>query len=71
LEKDYKKILSVKPGITDNAAIEFRNEETIMKALESINVESRPLYLKMSKVILMGLVKSYIKKFCVWLIVLL
>jgi lipopolysaccharide/colanic/teichoic acid biosynthesis glycosyltransferase len=65
LEKDYKKILSVKPGITDNAAIEFRNEETIMKALESINVESRPLYLKMSKVILMGLVKSYIKKVCV------
>ena len=27
----YKKVLSVKPGITDNAAIEFRDEETIMK----------------------------------------
>jgi lipopolysaccharide/colanic/teichoic acid biosynthesis glycosyltransferase len=28
--EDYKKVLSVKPGITDNAAIEFRNEEEIM-----------------------------------------
>jgi lipopolysaccharide/colanic/teichoic acid biosynthesis glycosyltransferase len=27
----YKKVLSVKPGITDNAAIEFRDEETIME----------------------------------------
>jgi len=26
----YTKILSVRPGITDNAAIEFRDEETIM-----------------------------------------
>jgi lipopolysaccharide/colanic/teichoic acid biosynthesis glycosyltransferase len=26
----YKKILTVRPGITDNAAIEFRNEESIM-----------------------------------------
>jgi lipopolysaccharide/colanic/teichoic acid biosynthesis glycosyltransferase len=28
---EYIKILSVKPGITDNAAIEFRDEETIMQ----------------------------------------
>lgn len=28
--EEYKKVLSVKPGITDNAAIEFRNEEEIM-----------------------------------------
>ena len=28
---EYKKVLSVKPGITDNAAIEFRDEETIMQ----------------------------------------
>jgi len=27
----YQKVLSVKPGITDNAAIEFRDEETIME----------------------------------------
>jgi len=33
-EKEYKKVLSVKPGITDNAAIEFRDEETIMKQYE-------------------------------------
>ena len=31
---EYKKILSVRPGITDNAAIEFRDEETIMNAYE-------------------------------------
>jgi lipopolysaccharide/colanic/teichoic acid biosynthesis glycosyltransferase len=30
-QEEYKKVLSVKPGITDNAAIEFRNEEEIMK----------------------------------------
>ncbi len=30
-KEDYKKVLSVKPGITDNAAIEYRDEETIMK----------------------------------------
>jgi lipopolysaccharide/colanic/teichoic acid biosynthesis glycosyltransferase len=27
---EYKKVLSVRPGITDNAAIEFRDEESIM-----------------------------------------
>ncbi len=31
---EYKKVLSVRPGITDNAAIEFRNEETIMNIYE-------------------------------------
>jgi len=30
----YKQVLSVKPGITDNAAIEFRDEETIMEQYE-------------------------------------
>jgi len=29
--QEYIKVLSVKPGITDNAAIEFRDEEEIMK----------------------------------------
>lgn len=28
---EYKNILTIKPGITDNAAIEFRDEETIME----------------------------------------
>jgi lipopolysaccharide/colanic/teichoic acid biosynthesis glycosyltransferase len=28
---EYKNILIIKPGITDNAAIEFRDEETIME----------------------------------------
>ena len=30
----YQKVLSVRPGITDNAAIEFRNEETMMEQYE-------------------------------------
>jgi len=30
----YKKVLSVRPGITDNAAIEFRDEETVMNQYE-------------------------------------
>ncbi len=33
-EDDYKQILTIKPGITDNAAIEFRDEETIMEQYE-------------------------------------
>jgi len=33
-EEEYKKVLSVKPGITDNAAIEFRDEESIMQQYE-------------------------------------
>jgi len=32
--EEYKKVLSVKPGITDNAAIEFRDEESIMEQYE-------------------------------------
>jgi lipopolysaccharide/colanic/teichoic acid biosynthesis glycosyltransferase len=31
---EYKKVLSVRPGITDNAAIEFRDEEEIMSQYE-------------------------------------
>ncbi|WP_323593479.1 sugar transferase [Aliarcobacter butzleri] len=34
-KEDYKIILSIKPGITDNAAIEYRNEETIMEQYEN------------------------------------
>ena len=33
-EFEYKKVLSVKPGITDNAAIEFRDEEGLMEKYE-------------------------------------
>ena len=32
--EEYKKVLSIKPGITDNAAIEFRDEESIMEQYE-------------------------------------
>lgn len=31
-EDDYKHILRVKPGITDYATVEYRNEEEILKA---------------------------------------
>ena len=31
-QEDYKKILSIKPGITDLAAIEYRNEEEILSS---------------------------------------
>jgi len=33
-QDEYERILSVRPGITDNAAIVFRDEETIMKQYE-------------------------------------
>ena len=33
-KEDYKIVLSVLPGITDNAAIEYRDEERIMKQYE-------------------------------------
>ncbi len=33
-KEEYKKVLSIKPGITDNAAIEFRDEETMMEAFK-------------------------------------
>jgi len=33
-KQEYKKVLSIKPGITDNAAIEFRDEEEIMSQYE-------------------------------------
>ena len=33
-KEDYKIVLSVLPGITDNAAIEYLNEETIMQQYE-------------------------------------
>jgi len=33
-KEEYIRILKVKPGITDNAAIEFRDEETIMQQYE-------------------------------------
>lgn len=34
-KEEYSKILSVRPGITDNAAIAYRDEETIMNQYEN------------------------------------
>lgn len=33
-ESDYKVVLSIRPGITDNAAIAFKNEEEILSQFE-------------------------------------
>lgn len=37
---DYVSVLAVKPGITDYAAIEFRDEETLMEKFADINKET-------------------------------
>ncbi len=34
---DYKKVLAIRPGITDFAAIEFRNEQELLKEFDDIN----------------------------------
>jgi len=34
--KDYEKILKIKPGITDYAALKFRNEEKYLKKYENV-----------------------------------
>lgn len=36
-QKNYKNILSIKPGITDYAALEYRNEEEILNKYEDVN----------------------------------
>jgi lipopolysaccharide/colanic/teichoic acid biosynthesis glycosyltransferase len=35
-EKDYREILTIKPGITDYASIEFRNEENILRRYNDV-----------------------------------
>jgi lipopolysaccharide/colanic/teichoic acid biosynthesis glycosyltransferase len=34
---DYKEVLEIRPGITDFAAIEFRNEQELLKEYDDIN----------------------------------
>ncbi len=34
--RDYREILKIKPGITDYAAIEYRNEEELLKQAEDV-----------------------------------
>ncbi|PHQ90967.1 MAG: sugar transferase [Sulfurimonas sp.] len=35
-QEEYRKILSVQPGITDNAAISFRNEEKMLQSYKDV-----------------------------------
>ena len=57
-ENDYKRVLSIRPGITDNAAIAFRNEEEILSKFQ----DSESAYIKeiMPKKIM--LYKAYIQQ---------
>ena len=57
-KKDYKKILTIKPGITDFAAIEFRDEENLLSKYQ--NVEKAYIEIILPKKI--KLYKQYLKK---------
>ena len=39
--EDYKTVLSVRPGITDYAAIEYRNEEEVLGKLGKSRIRNR------------------------------
>jgi len=55
---DYKYILKVKPGITDYAAIEFRDEECVLKKFK----DPEDGYIKKVLPLKINLYKRYIKE---------
>lgn len=57
-KKEYECILSIKPGITDNAAIMFRNEEEILSQYK----DSETAYIEKIMPKKMALYKKYIEK---------
>ena len=57
-KKEYEFILSIKPGITDNAAIAFRNEEEILSQYK----DSETAYIEKIMPKKMALYKKYIQK---------
>jgi len=56
-EPDYRDILSVRPGITDISSIEFRDEESVLKAQEN----PEEYYRKVLLPIKIGYAKDYIR----------
>tara|TARA_Y100001935_G_scaffold250168_1_gene249837 strand:+ start:1438 stop:2037 length:600 start_codon:yes stop_codon:yes gene_type:complete len=57
-KKEYEFILSIQPGITDNAAIAFRNEEEILSQYK----DSETAYIEKIMPKKMALYKKYIQK---------
>lgn len=57
-KKEYEFILSIKPGITDNAAIAFRNEQEILSQYK----DSETAYIEKIMPKKMALYKKYIQK---------
>ncbi len=56
-EKDYDEILSVRPGITDISSIEFRDEESVLKAQDNPEEYYRQVLLPIK----IGYARKYIK----------
>ncbi len=56
-ELDYTEVLSVRPGITDISSIEFRDEESVLKAQEN----PEEYYRKVLLPIKIGYAREYIK----------
>ncbi len=56
-KEDYSFILNIKPGITDYASIQFRNEETMIKS-----VDNESFYLKEILPSKIALYKKYIRE---------
>ena len=57
-EEDYRTVLSIRPGITDNAAIAFKNEEDILSKYK----DTESAYIKKIMPEKITLYKKYIKK---------
>jgi lipopolysaccharide/colanic/teichoic acid biosynthesis glycosyltransferase len=56
-EPDYRVVLSIRPGITDISSIEFRDEESVLKAQEN----PEEYYRKVLLPIKIGYAKDYIR----------
>lgn len=56
-ESDYREVLSIRPGITDISSIEFRDEESVLKAQENPEEYYRSVLLPIK----IGYAKDYIR----------
>jgi len=62
-EMDKKVIFSVKPGITDKASIEFRNENELIATASNVN----SVYLEKILPIKLGYYREYVETHSLWL----